>query len=177
MKSKIILPLYIYPHPGAWDPLYAAYVSQIHSFTHGLIGGSISAHPDLEFLVIVNPNSGPGAPPWWPNEDYVREIPRLNASRNVTTVGYVRTTYCRRPVEDVVQDIEVYAKRNNVFAGLQVHGIFVDETVNLYSKEAKHYLDRIDHTVKGSAGIHGNRIVLPSTVSRLIPNKVELIQE
>jgi hypothetical protein len=24
MKSTVLLPLYVYPHPGAWDPLYAA---------------------------------------------------------------------------------------------------------------------------------------------------------
>lgn len=26
MDAAILLPLYIYPKPGAWDPLYKAYV-------------------------------------------------------------------------------------------------------------------------------------------------------
>ncbi|CAO2654974.1 Nn.00g117070.m01.CDS01 [Neocucurbitaria sp. VM-36] len=146
MKSKIVLPLYIYPHPGAWDPLYAA----------------ISAYPDTEFLVIINPNSGPGASPWWPNEDYVRELPRLNAVPSVTTVGYVRVTYCKRPITDVVQDVETYVSRSmsDELPGLEVEGIFVDETVNLFSKETKHYLDEIDRKVKDNDGIHGERIVI-----------------
>ena len=122
---------------------------------------SISAYPNLEFLIIVNPNSGPGAAPWWPNEDYVRELPRLNAHPSVTTIGYIRATYCQRPVEDVARDIEAYAMRSGSeeFPGLQVQGIFVDETVNLFSGEAKRYLDGIDRKVKENNGIDGNRIV------------------
>lgn len=122
---------------------------------------SVTAYPNLEFFVIVNPSSGPGAAPWWPNEDYVREIPRLNAHSNVTTVGYVRSTYCRRPWEDVVRDIESYAARSphNAHSGLEMHGIFVDETVNLFNEEAKLYLDGLDGKVKETNGLYGNRVV------------------
>lgn len=118
-------------------------------------------NPELQFLIIINPNSGPGDAPWWPNEDYVREIPRLNACPNVVTLGYVRVTYCNRPIEEVFQDIETYAERseNIVHSGLELQGIFVDETVNLYSDEAKQYLDRIDEKVKESSGIGGNKQV------------------
>jgi hypothetical protein len=122
---------------------------------------SISAFPNLNFLVIVNPNSGPGVAPWWPNEDYVREIPRLNACDNVQVVGYVRATYCQRSIDDVFQDIKTYADRpkQECFSGLEVQGIFVDETVNLYSPKAKQYLERIDVEVKANDGIGGERIV------------------
>ncbi|KAF1934962.1 hypothetical protein EJ02DRAFT_460788 [Clathrospora elynae] len=145
-RSKILLPLYIYPHPGAWDPLYT----------------TISANPHLHFLIIINPNSGPGAAPWWPNPDYIREIPRLNAFPNVTTLGYVRATYCERPVEDLFADIEAYAERSNDKAhpGLGVQGIFVDETVNLYTEDAKRYLDSIDQKVERSFGFSSDRMAV-----------------
>ncbi|KAH8724894.1 Spherulation-specific family 4 [Phaeosphaeriaceae sp. PMI808] len=146
MDSSILLPLYVYPHPGAWDPLYAA----------------ITAHPNLQFLIIINPNSGPGNAPWWPNADYVREIPRLNAYPNVQLVGYVRATYCKRSINDVLQDVRTYATRpkDNSNAKLEIQGIFVDETVNLYSPHSKQYLDDIDRTVKTDTGIGGNKITI-----------------
>ncbi|KAF1833012.1 hypothetical protein BDW02DRAFT_648735 [Decorospora gaudefroyi] len=105
------------------------------------VGWLIVAHPALIFYIIINPNSGPGAAPWWPNPDYVREIPRLNALPNVTTLGYVRATYCKRSLQDVGNDIKTYAARQR---GLGIDGIFVDETVNLFSEEAKAYLDAVD---------------------------------
>ncbi|KAF2129325.1 hypothetical protein P153DRAFT_396608 [Dothidotthia symphoricarpi CBS 119687] len=146
MKSSILLPLYIYPNLGVWDPLYAA----------------IAAFPDLQWIIIVNPSSGPGSMPWWPNEDYVREIPRLNAQPNVTTVGYVKADYCRRAVEDISQDVDTYAIRatDRNYPGLEMNGIFVDETPNLYSNTTKAHLDAIDQKVKGCPGIQSDRIVI-----------------
>ncbi|KAF1846505.1 uncharacterized protein K460DRAFT_377687 [Cucurbitaria berberidis CBS 394.84] len=122
----------------------------------------VSAYPNLEFLVIVNPSSGPGVAPWWPNADYIREIPRLNAYKNVKTVGYVRVGYCKRPEQDVAGEIDAYAarSRSDEHPGLGMEGIFVDETVNHYSKEAKRYLDAIDRKVKECDGIHGDRIMV-----------------
>ena len=122
---------------------------------------SLSTNPKLKFLIIINPNSGPGAAPWWPNEDYVREIPRLNAFANVTIVGYVRATYCERPLSEVFEDIDAYATRfrEDKSGGLGVQGIFLDETVNLYSKKAKQYLDEIDLKVKTTDGITVDRLV------------------
>jgi hypothetical protein len=109
----------------------------------------------------VNPNSGPGVSPWWPNEDYVRDIPRLNKFSNVRIVGYVRTTYCQRPISDVFEDIRLYAKwsRDARNAGLRVDGIFFDETPNLYSEEMKTYLDTITQRVKETNEIHGEKLV------------------
>jgi Spherulation-specific family 4 len=42
--TQVLLPLYIYPLTGVWDPVYDA----------------IAAYPDLLFRVIVNVDSGPG---------------------------------------------------------------------------------------------------------------------
>jgi hypothetical protein len=122
---------------------------------------SVAAFPHLQFLVIVNPNSGPGAEPWWPNEDYLREIPRLNALPNVTTLGYVRATYCKRPIHDLCGDIETYDRRGREDSKCRVDGIFIDETVNLYSEEAKRYLDSVDHAASTLLGVAGKRLVSP----------------
>jgi hypothetical protein len=144
-RSTVLFPLYIYPDPCAWNPLYDA----------------ISSNPNLQFVVIVNPNSGPGAPPWWPNADYVREIPKLNSYANVQTVGYIRTTYCKRPIEEVLADIGTYARwyQEEGVRGLGVSGIFFDETTNMYSEEIKEYLDAISLHVKETQGILGGRLV------------------
>ena len=109
----------------------------------------------------MNPNSGPGSPPWWPNVDYVREIPKLNAQPNVQTVGYVATNYCKRSIEEVFNDISAYAKWPSTYSisGLSISGIFFDETPNKFSKETKDYLDKITVRVKDTHGILGNKVV------------------
>ncbi|KAF2709035.1 hypothetical protein K504DRAFT_433822 [Pleomassaria siparia CBS 279.74] len=142
-KSSVLLPLYIYPDHGAWDVLHTTIVE----------------NPTLDFIIIVNPNSGPGAPPWWPNADYVREIPKLSAQPNVQTLGYVATTYCKRPISEVFDDVEMYASWSKT-PGLGVGGIFFDETPNLFSEEVKMYLDAITMRVKESQGIRGQRLVV-----------------
>lgn len=75
------------------------------------------------------------------------------------TLGYVRATYCKRSLGDICKDIDVYAHRGRETEGLQVEGIFVDETVNLYSKEAKRYLDGIDEKVHCGDSFPGKRMV------------------
>ncbi|KAF1992691.1 hypothetical protein P154DRAFT_625923 [Amniculicola lignicola CBS 123094] len=145
-KSTILLPLYIFPDPGCWDPLYQA----------------ITSNPDLQFIIIVNPNSGPGSPPWWPNPDYVRDIPKLNAQANVKTVGYVRIDYGRKPIEEVFEDIKKYGEWSKDFetTGLGVEGVFFDETPNKYSEGNKAYLDAMSRRVKEQPGMLGDRTVI-----------------
>ncbi|KAH9882104.1 hypothetical protein J1614_001276 [Plenodomus biglobosus] len=146
LNTRVLLPLYIYPHAGAWNPLYAALLK----------------YPNLHFVIIINPNNGPGGAPWWPNQDYVREISRLNAHRNVTLVGYVHASYCSRQLSSLLEDIETYASRctGENGTGLGLQGIFVDETVNLYTIAAKEYLDEIDKKVQSLEGLGGNRMVI-----------------
>ncbi|RMZ70609.1 cell surface [Pyrenophora seminiperda CCB06] len=143
-RSSILLPLYIYPCPNAWEPLYTA----------------IAKHPHLQFLAIINPNSGPGAAPWWPNEDYIREIARLNALPNVKTLGYICATYCKRSLDAALDDIDIYGERGRKDAHQRVDGVFVDETVNLYSDEAKKWLDAVDRKVAHSLDYVENPITI-----------------
>ncbi|KAK3676098.1 hypothetical protein LTR78_003848 [Recurvomyces mirabilis] len=125
LKSKprlgIILPLYIYPLSSeSWKPLYDA----------------VTAHKDLQFLVIVNPNSGPGTTPL-PDENYLRELAVLNAHPNIITLGYVSSSYCRRSLQAVCSEIEVYASWTSYQEGkIQVQGIFLDECPDWWQKDA-----------------------------------------
>ncbi|KAJ7231985.1 Spherulation-specific family 4 [Mycena rebaudengoi] len=108
-KTGIIVPLYIYPLPGAWDPLLTA----------------ITAHPDIQFYIIANPNSGPGDANTQPNTDYQPALQSLRSHANVLLVGYVFTHFGARPLSEVRQDVLTYAGWQ---AAWSVAGIFFDET-------------------------------------------------
>lgn len=77
------------------------------------------------------------------------------------TVGYVRIDYCKRNLTEVFRDVAKYAgwSKDNAKSGLGVHGIFLDETPNLYSASKASYLDTVGQCVKASAGILGDRLV------------------
>jgi hypothetical protein len=79
----------------------------------------------------------------------------------VCTIGYISTNYCKRDLDEVVQDISRYAGWAADYnkSGLAVHGIFFDETPNHYSAEVGEYLDGIRKIVKDSSGILGERLV------------------
>lgn len=98
----------------------------------------------------MNPNSGPGKSPWWPNHDYTREIPKLNAYENVTTVGYVPIDYCRRDLKEVYADVSDYAswRADPNLPGCYVDGIFFDETPNEHSPSKAAFLEAITQYVK-----------------------------
>ncbi|KAJ6495529.1 Spherulation-specific family 4 [Mycena vulgaris] len=105
-QTGIIVPLYSYPETNVtWEPLETA----------------ISAFPDVQFYVIVNPDSGPGPT----DANYQAAVAALHAYANVLLVGYVLTGYGARPLDQVQQDIETYAGWP---AASGLAGIFFDET-------------------------------------------------
>lgn len=132
-SSAVLVPLYVYPFPGAWTPLYEA----------------ITANPSTRFLVVINPGNGPGPSPL-PDANYCHEIPKLRSHPNVTVYGYVYVNWARRDLQDVRRDVEMYAAwpehaskpasasslpssatssaEHSDTALLAVDGIFVDET-------------------------------------------------
>lgn len=109
MAPVILLPLYIYPLEGAWEPLVAA----------------AEANPGVTFQVVVNPGNGPG-PDALPDASYMAALSRLCQVPNVEPLGYVHCTYGQRDGAAIHRDIETYMGWND--AGLRVHGIFFDET-------------------------------------------------
>lgn len=169
-KAKVLVPLYIYPlSESTWQPLYETWVlpypqkpeenlvpkSRLIFFTR-----SISRHPNVDFVVVVNPNSGPGDSPL-PGKDYVREVPKLNAYPNVSTVGYVRIHYCQKPLSEVFAEIERYAgwTKDHEIPGLGVEGILLDETPNHYSEQRAQYLEAVRQGIKATLGLGGDKLV------------------
>lgn len=90
-KPFVLVPLYIYPFPTAWEPLYVA----------------VDSHPELDFLVVVNPNSGPG-PDILPDANYIEALARLTAAPNVKVIGYVHCSYGKRLLDELVVEVSAY---------------------------------------------------------------------
>jgi Spherulation-specific family 4 len=109
----ILLPLYVYPDSdaSAWAPVTSA----------------IAAYPSVQWQIVINPDSGPGSPPY-PDINYVAGISELNSYDNVRTLGYVDTAYATRALADVKSDIDVYAGwADYTDANITVDGIFFDD--------------------------------------------------
>lgn len=114
---SILLPLYIYPSPGSWDPLLTM----------------AATHSNVDFTVIVNPASGPGTDSL-PDENYVAALRSLDHFPNVNLLGYVRCTYGDRDVADIDEDIAKYGDWEAQISdlddgglGVTLQGIFLDE--------------------------------------------------
>jgi hypothetical protein len=116
----------------------------------------------VEFVVVVNPNSGPfngsGRDPL-PGHDYVRDIPKLTQHDNVCTVGYIRIDYCNKPLHEVYEEIDTYAGWVKEVPGLGLNGILFDETPNHYTAERAEYLDLVGKYIKAAEGLSGERLV------------------
>ncbi|KAL1412240.1 hypothetical protein Q8F55_003251 [Vanrija albida] len=107
----VVVPLYIYPLPGAWDPLVLA----------------AKANPSAQFVAIVNPGSGPG-PEALPDTSYQSAIASLLTVPNIIVVGYVHCSYGARDPATVNADIDRYAGWERASHGvLRTQGIFIDE--------------------------------------------------
>lgn len=114
---SILLPLYIYPSPGSWEPLLTM----------------ASTHSNIDFTVIINPASGPGTDAL-PDENYIAALRSLDNFPNVNLLGYVRCTYGDRDVAEIDEDIAKYGDWEAEFSNLDdggldvtLQGIFLDE--------------------------------------------------
>ncbi|KAF3191192.1 hypothetical protein TWF225_001352 [Orbilia oligospora] len=118
--TSILIPLYIYPTPNAWDLLYQV----------------ITVYPTQPFTIIVNPGSGPGSKRF-PDESYREGITKLKTFKNVRIIGYVHVSYIARKLEDVCQDIDRYVGWDEYKNGkISVDSIFVDEAPEDVGKDA-----------------------------------------
>lgn len=97
----------------------------------------------------------------YPNIDYDRELRKLNRYNNVSTIGYIRTGYCKRNIAEVLREVELYAmwSKEGATSGVFVEGIFLDEIPNHSSPTVRSYLDRISIRIKTCSGILGKRLV------------------
>ncbi|RFU27107.1 hypothetical protein B7463_g9239, partial [Scytalidium lignicola] len=157
--SDVLIPLYVYPSPGAWDPLYKA----------------ASTHPKVHFTVVVNPANGPGLGAG-PDGNYTREIPKLNSYANVRTVGYVSTHWAKRDLPLVLQDINRYSAwmENSTVEGLGMHGIFLDETPARYDDASAQFLQTIESAIGSATGLGSHPLIIhnPGTIpdARYLPS-------
>ncbi|KAK3624536.1 hypothetical protein LTR56_020976 [Elasticomyces elasticus] len=70
----ILVPLYIYPLPGAWDGLFNV----------------AKTYPSVTFQAVINPDTGPGDSAC-PNSDFSTSMAELNSIPNIQTLAYVHT--------------------------------------------------------------------------------------
>jgi hypothetical protein len=147
--AHILLPLYIYPLPSAWDPLYTA----------------LANHPSTTFSIIVNPGSGPGEGRY-PDANYLQCVNRLRNYPNAHLLGYVSTQYAKRDQKLVEKDIAKYADwANHTFEGgagkedIHMDGIFFDEAPSAWNGETEKYMREISECVKSSLPASGNYVV------------------
>jgi Spherulation-specific family 4 len=104
--TKIIVPLYSYPTDPEWATFEA----------------SVAQYPALDFLVVINPNNGPGSAT--PDPDFVTGITQLGSYPNVNIVGYILTSYGAEDVSDIQDQVSMYAAWPS---DVRVSGIFFDE--------------------------------------------------
>ena len=128
---NILLPLYLYPGEGAsdWSTVFS----------------TISSHPNVQFEVVVNPNSGPGTNSYPTDANIIAGISKLNGYSNVHTVGYVLTGHGSRSIETVNAEIDVYASWAG-YKGADIHigGIYFDE-VSVDPNDIPHYQSLSEH--------------------------------
>ncbi|KAF1992690.1 hypothetical protein P154DRAFT_504550 [Amniculicola lignicola CBS 123094] len=132
LPLTIIVPLYIYPEPGAWDLL-------------------VLKSKEQEFLVIINPYNGPGAFPK-PNPPFLENFQKLDVFPNVRKIGYINADRGNRPNTTVLSEIETYSGWSGT-EGLAVHGIFFDQTPVEDSLENRAYLELVFTAVRNTTGI------------------------
>lgn len=133
----------------------------------------LTKYPQVQFLVIVNPNSGPGNNTLGTDANFIREIPRLNSYANVRTIGYVRTGWTTRDIDIVLSEVSTYASwSNSTYSSgpisYELSGIFFDEAPNNYTTNGQTYMNRIDQFVKTNSGFGGVNYVVSPRLGLLI---------
>ena len=116
--TGVLLPLYIYPSDSSsWQPAYDA----------------ISSSSSVPWLVVVNPDSGPGSTLAPGNNDpnYISATAKMNGYGNVETVGYIRTQYGGTSISDLTTQIQAWKGWSSYSdQDIGVKGIFFDEAAH-----------------------------------------------
>ena len=128
----IMVPLYVYPDGkglSAWKSLTTI----------------IRNHPQVQYLVIINPDSGPGSGDY-PDSNYIDGVSKLNTFDNVNLVGYVDTWYTSVPLDTVYANIDKYANwANYADANITINGIFFDDMTNNANHTAYDYMSSVSN--------------------------------
>ncbi|MFO0965963.1 MAG: spherulation-specific family 4 protein [Gemmataceae bacterium] len=108
-RTGVLVPMYVYPGNVDKNPEYTRLMTLRRRYE------------TVPMWVIVNPASGPGEAV---DPNYTKAIARLRGAGCVV-VGYVSTSFGKRPAADVKKDIDRWLK---LYPGVQ--GIFFDEMRN-----------------------------------------------
>ena len=106
----MVIPLYTYPTDGTWTGVVQAKQS----------------HPNVPFIAVINPASGPGSSP---DPNYVQGIRSLQTA-GIKVLGYVDTAYAG----DSISSVEANVDRYKTWYG--VDGIMFDDMPNQARHEA-----------------------------------------
>ncbi|XP_015117171.1 spherulin-4 [Diachasma alloeum] len=117
----LLIPLYTYPSVSTWEALKSA----------------ASSNPSVEFVAIVNPNSGPGSDL---DSTYVTGIDGLTEV-GVKCIGYVRTDYGAVATDTVTANMDKYTTWYP-----KISGFFLDEMAHSEGKES-YYASLTAHAV------------------------------
>jgi len=112
-KMRLLVPAYFYPAGkglACWEKLF-------------------EASSRIPVVAIVNPANGPGEKA---DANYIRIFERAAESR-ATLIGYVHSSYAKRPIEEVKRDIDDWI---SLYPCIQ--GIFIDEQASA-GKDVDYY--------------------------------------
>lgn len=131
----ILLPLYVYPDTSAtaWSAVFSA----------------VAAHPSVQWQIVINPASGPGASGSYPDSNYIYGISKLNSYRNVLTIGYVDTAFTNRNINNVKTDINTYANwaycpsSTCGASNISMAGIFFDDVTTTSNTTTQNYMKSV----------------------------------
>jgi hypothetical protein len=158
-KTGIMLPLYEYPYGDAALADWAAVVT------------AVTEHPDLEFYIIMNDNSGP---PYSPNppeaiKDFAPFLGSLNVLSNVKLIGYIATHYSGRSISDVEAAVDQYVAWTTAkgwddakLHDIHMSGIFFDE-INTAPSELSHNRQITNYAKSKFAAAGGPVVLNPGT--------------
>jgi hypothetical protein len=109
-RRTILIPLYAYPN--WWDE---------ENYVWQKLIDVKNAHPKSAIIAVVNPDNGHFRER---NADYERGISDLKKA-GISVIGYVYTSYARRDIEEIKDDIDAWKK---YYGKIGAQGIFFDET-------------------------------------------------
>ena len=128
--QSMIIPAYKYP-TGGWEK--DTYWESVHKAG----GGKVP-------YVIVNPASGVGEKV---NSDYAKLIDD-NITAGIKNIGYIRTHYQTRPIEEVKAEVDKYLE---LYGKDKIHGYFFDE-ITAQNNQGTAYMAELYRYVKAKAG-------------------------
>ncbi|GAB7343678.1 hypothetical protein MBLNU457_1665t1 [Dothideomycetes sp. NU457] len=129
----IMVPLYAYPG----DHTTSAWTS---------LTQTIATHPEVSYLIIINPSSGPGSDTY-PDSNSIAAIAQLNSFPNVNLIGYIDTRDTSTALQTIFSNIDKYANwASYEQSDIALRGIFFDDmsssdnaTVYEYMTAASNY--------------------------------------